>query len=56
MWADMAMISSNHRDFSAGGLHHCESTYGDKLHEPSELTGKKLLDIIIDTCLKKRAI
>jgi metallo-beta-lactamase family protein len=32
----------------------CESTYGDKLHEPSELTGKKLLDIIVDTCLKKK--
>ena len=32
----------------------CESTYGDNLHEPSELTGKKLLDIIVDTCLKKK--
>ncbi len=32
----------------------CESTYGDKLHEPSELSAKKLLDIIVDTCLKKR--
>ena len=32
----------------------CESTYGDKLHEPSDLSAKKLLDIIVDTCLKKR--
>ena len=32
----------------------CESTYGDKLHEPSELTAKKLLDVIVNTCLKKR--
>jgi metallo-beta-lactamase family protein len=32
----------------------CESTYGDKLHEPSDLSAKKLLDIIVDTCLKKK--
>jgi metallo-beta-lactamase family protein len=32
----------------------CESTYGDKLHEPSQLSAQKLLDIIIDTCVKKR--
>ena len=32
----------------------CESTYGDKLHEPSDLSNKKLLDIIVDTCIKKR--
>jgi metallo-beta-lactamase family protein len=32
----------------------CESTYGDKLHEPSELSAKKLLDIIVDTCLRKK--
>ena len=32
----------------------CESTYGDKLHEPSQLSAQKLLDIIADTCLKKK--
>jgi metallo-beta-lactamase family protein len=32
----------------------CESTYGDRLHEPGDLSAKKLLDIIVDTCLKKR--
>jgi metallo-beta-lactamase family protein len=32
----------------------CESTYGDKLHEPGALSAQKLLDIIIDTCVHKR--
>lgn len=31
-----------------------ESTYGDRLHEESEVTDKRLLDIIINTCIKKR--
>ena len=32
----------------------CESTYGDKLHEPSQLSAQKLLEVIIDTCIRKR--
>lgn len=32
----------------------CESTYGDKLHEPSQLSAHKLLDVIIETCIRKR--
>ena len=32
----------------------CESTYGDKLHEPADLSAQKLLDTIVHTCLKKR--
>lgn len=31
-----------------------ESTYGDSLHDSSELTANKLLNIITNTCLKKR--
>ncbi len=32
----------------------CESTYGDKLHEPGHLSAQKLLEIIVDTCLRKK--
>lgn len=32
----------------------CESTYGDKLHEPSQLSAQKLLEVIVDTCLRKK--
>lgn len=31
-----------------------ESTYGDSVHEDVALSDKKLLDIIVDTCLKKK--
>jgi metallo-beta-lactamase family protein len=31
-----------------------ESTYGDSLHEDISLKDKKLLDVIINTCLKKK--
>ncbi len=31
-----------------------ESTYGDSLHEDAMVKDKKLLDVIMDTCLKKR--
>jgi metallo-beta-lactamase family protein len=31
-----------------------ESTYGDSLHEDNQLTANKLLDIIAETCLKKK--
>lgn len=31
-----------------------ESTYGDSLHEDAEVKDKKLLDAIVNTCLKKR--
>ncbi|MFN8277153.1 MAG: MBL fold metallo-hydrolase [Chitinophagales bacterium] len=31
-----------------------ESTYGTSLHDATELTDKKLLDVIVDTCLKKK--
>ena len=31
-----------------------ESTYGDSLHEDIALSDNKLLDIIVDTCLKKK--
>lgn len=31
-----------------------ESTYGDSLHEDTALSDKRLLDIIVDTCLKKK--
>ena len=32
----------------------CESTYGDSLHPPIEATDRKLLEIITDTCLRKK--
>jgi metallo-beta-lactamase family protein len=32
----------------------CESTYGDRLHEPAQLSAQKLLDTIVETCLKKK--
>ncbi|MBL0308429.1 MAG: MBL fold metallo-hydrolase [Bacteroidetes bacterium] len=31
-----------------------ESTYGDRLHDSSQLTSNRLLEIIVDTCLKKK--
>ena len=31
-----------------------ESTYGDRLHPPSDFNEKRMLEIIVDTCLKKR--
>ena len=31
-----------------------ESTYGDSLHEDAEVKDKKLIDAIVNTCLKKR--
>lgn len=32
----------------------CESTYGDRLHESAPEETNKLLNIIVDTCLKKK--
>lgn len=32
----------------------CESTYGDSLHQPIEATDRRLLEIITDTCLRKK--
>ncbi len=32
----------------------CESTYGNRLHETSEKTEKRLLEIVTDTCVKKK--
>lgn len=32
----------------------CESTYGDRLHEKCEKAEQEILDVIIDTCQKKK--
>jgi metallo-beta-lactamase family protein len=32
----------------------CESTYGNRLHEPRENTRNKLLEIVTDTCIKRK--
>ncbi|MGZ3862198.1 MAG: MBL fold metallo-hydrolase RNA specificity domain-containing protein [Bacteroidia bacterium] len=32
----------------------CESTYGDRLHEPQANTEEKLLKIVLDTCIERK--
>lgn len=32
----------------------CESTYGNRLHEGTEVTDKQLLDIVLKTCIEKK--
>jgi metallo-beta-lactamase family protein len=42
------------QDFPQPDFIICESTYGNRLHEPIEGTEERLLEIVVDTCLKRK--